>query len=238
MKKVVLLLVLLLTSVHKYSQNAIKILGNISKLSKVAIERTIYVPKTNYLSAVITASRHNQYTVKNYGQLKEIEYKVILQANSLKSPDLIYGPYNYMRAISKVSRQPQFIHPDYIKIWTNINSSSGYNGVHHIVNKSAIKEICETYRCNSSTLTEMQNNAPAIFHPFHGNPNFTTIFHNSHEQYENYMNYGMKRVVEIQLDKINELNKALGKPELPREYIIGVLNEVKTWCSIYGLRYE
>ena len=238
MRKLVLLFVLLLTSVHIYPQNAIKILGNLRRLSTVALERTIYVPKVNYLPALAIASQHSNYTFTNYGSIAQIEYNITFQINSLKLPDTIYGPYNYMRAISKISRQPKFVHPDYIATWAKLNNSVGYNGVHHIVNKSAIKRICTDYKCSSVILTEMQKNAPAIFHPFHGNPHFTTIFHNSDEQYETYVKFGMKKVVEIQLDKINELNKALGKPELTKEYIKGILNETKVWCSIYGLVYE
>lgn len=237
MRKLVLLFVLLLTSVHIYPQNAIKILGNLRRLSKVAVERTIYVPKVDYLPAVAIASHYEPYKVVNYGSIAQIEYNITFQINSLKLPDTIYGPYNYMRAISKVSKQTKFIHPDYMSIWSKLNNSVGYNGVHHLINKSTIKQICSDYACSSAILTEMQKNAPSIFHPFHGNPHFTTIFHNSEEQYENYVRFGMKRTAEIQLDKINELNKAMGKPKLTEEYIEGILNEVKIWCSIYGLTY-
>jgi RimJ/RimL family protein N-acetyltransferase len=53
-----------------------------------------------------------------------------------------------------------------------------------------------------------------------------------------YNKFGMKKVVELQLDKINEMNKEMGLPELTQEYIDGILQETKIWCSVYGIIYE
>ena len=236
MRKLVILCLLL--PLNGYCQNAVKIIGNLAKLNRVAIERIITVPTRDYLPALAIATYHQPFTLYSNSLSSQITYNITFQLNSLKSPDTIYGPYNYMRAISKVSRHQQFVHPDYTRYWKHLNSSVGYNGVHHLITKSTIKQLCSDVSCSSTILKEMQSNAPCIFHRFHGNPSFVTIFHNPEEQYELYIKRGMKKVVELQLDKINEVNKTMGLPELTQEYIDGILHETKIWCSIYGLIYE
>ena len=235
MRKLVILFLLLPLNV--YSQSVVRILGNLSKASRASISRTITVPRASRITALeVLQSRH--YSTHTSKHFSVIEYNVNLKIHSLKTPNTIYGPYNYMRAIFKVSKQPKFVDPNYIHQWNRIQESQGYNGVHHLVTKNAIKDICAELNCTSTKLKEVQSNAPCIFHPLHGNPNLTDIFHNSQEQFMLYQEKGMKAVVLLQLDKLNELNRAMGLKDYPDWYREGILKETKLWCEIYKFRFE
>ena len=86
-------------------------------------------------------------------------------------------------------------------------------------------------------LESMQKNAPALFHPMHGNPNYEDVFHNPYEQYEIYKKSGAKAVMKNQIEKINLLNIELGIPEISEEMIDGLIKETELWCQIYNVRY-
>ena len=87
-------------------------------------------------------------------------------------------------------------------------------------------------------LEEAQRNAPAIFHPLHGDPRFQEIFHDPLEQYETYIKFGMKAVILNKLAQINKLNAIEGFPELPIEYMDGLLKETELWTKYNGLIWE
>lgn len=166
----------------------------------------------------------------------------------LSRPEKAFGGYNYLRTLAKLSYKPQNVDPNYLAVWRKINSSHSYNGAHHIVNKRTLQEIHlmekekakqkgEPYLIN---LSEMQNNAPAIFHRLHGNPNFSHIFHNLERQLFLYREYGVKGIIEdffFQLEQISkESNYAI--PAVPPVVIENTYLEAELWSKTFNLRWE
>lgn len=224
------------------SQNVVTLLRSLKNASSVTVCRSITVPTVATESAVRaamlqSATRYNLYET-NCRLRIELERKIVI--SSVKSPTTLYGPYNYLRAYTKISKDPRFLAKNSANEWKNIYKVQGFNGVHHIISKGTIKLIYEDLKKQgkSASLIDMENNAPAIFHPLHGNPEYTAIFHNLEEQYANYKAFGMKVTILRILERIDALNVQLGKPKFPDWYIKGVLTEAELWCKYHGLVWE
>lgn len=244
MKKVVLIL-LTLISTNIYSQSIVGIARNV-RFKPVVIRRTIRVPIARTHEAIYVGRAHQRlfrntrYTFTNTSSLTLIKIERELSRHTLESPQQLFGSYNHLRAHSKVSKNRALIMKKYEEEWKRINDAQGYNGIHHIINKYSIKLIHDQAKREGRkfNLDEAQKNAPAIYHPLHGDPKYQHIFHNPVEQYEIYMQFGMKSVILNKLREINELNIEKGFPELPEEYIDGLVKETELWTRYHGLMWE
>ena len=115
-----------------------------------------------------------------------------------------------------------------------------YNGAHHLISKSTIKLIYLDLKAQGKevSLNEMENNAPSIYHPLHGDQDYRNVFHNTEAQYYDYKRFGMKVTVASLLERIDELNVALGLGPYPLEYLDGVLKEAELWCKYWNIKWE
>lgn len=164
-----------------------------------------------------------------------IKDKIILQTEiqqPLVHPLSVSGGYNYLRIVSQQFREE----PN----WKYINRSSGYNGVHHIINKSVLKIIYteNTKELNELLFTDFVNNAPAIFHPLHNDTRFSYIFHDCDKQIALYEDCGIKCILTDFFDEINIINESLGLPIYDEETIQNTLIEARFWAETYGLVWK
>ena len=240
MKKLIIFFIALF-NVNAYSQNAYKIVKGIYGISTKSICRETTVHIGGYWIAERALLSHNPTKINwtNTYCAVQLETEKAILRNSIASPTTVYGPYNYLKKIAEATKDDTLVNPRYIDVWNRINTTGYYNGAHHIVNKSVIKMIHADLKKigKKENLESMERNAPALFHPMHGNPNYIDVFHNPYEQYSIYKEKGIKAVMEHQIDKINELNRKLGIPEISEKMQDGLMKEAQLWCEIYGVRY-
>lgn len=244
MKKfITLILVVLLTQVA-YCQSAFTIIKAISKNSVrkgTLVCRTVRtLPKNYNVASRALLYQNPEKFLKTSISDCDIKITTEFKVPTLRSPETIYGGYNYLRFISSISKQKGSVYKEYLKVWNKINNSYTYNGAHHIVNKSTLKEIHHRMKLNSRhnnipfnvSLDEMQRNAPAIFHILHGNPNYKNIFHNMERQLEIYEEYGIKGI----LDDFFSNLETYGYP-VSKQVIKGTYLEAELWARTYNLRW-
>lgn len=242
MKKLVILFLLLPLNI--YSQNLIRLHRTIRPRNYTRLSRTITtsIPRGFLAFDIAKAQSLNGHTswkfINTQSKLKIIIDRK-LKEHSLKSPKTIYGPYNYVRTFSKISRQESLIYTQNLTEWRQLHQPQGFNGAHHLVNKYTIKLIHEQMKENGRkfNLSDCQNNAPAIFHPLHGNPKFKYIFHNPEQQLAEYNQFGMKVVVSNILNNIEKISIENGLGTLPELYKKSILLETEFWCKEYGLKF-
>lgn len=246
MKRLVLFFSFLVFSVSAvHSQNAVQLSRNVckgaSKSYGVTISRTVTVPAGCYMLGKEALLAHNpsNFVCTDFYSSLQLATQKYISAKSIASPMDIYGPYRYLRKISDAAADTQLVDPEFKDAWKHINKSGYYNGAHHIINKSVIKRIhADLKRAGANpNFEEMQRDAPAIFHPMHGNPNYNNAFHNTQEQYKIYKQRGVKAVMDYQIEKINEVNRKLGFNEISDEMYDGLMHEAKLWCEMYNLRF-
>lgn len=205
--------------------------------------RQITTPRHLAPLATAAALQHNPTYIKTLSCKPTVTLKTEFKVPILKRPETLYGGYNYMRAITTLAKEKNAVEAHFQPIWKRINQTKAYNGVHHIVTKNTLKTIyynLPEYQRASINLTSLQNNAPASFHIYHGNPHFTSIFHNAEAQVAIYNKHGMKAVILDYYDKINYINAhgPLEIPQIPNFVIEGTLLESELWCKTFGLRWE
>lgn len=244
MKKLAVV-ILLLNSTLVYSQNIIKISRSLRNLRYTNITRTIHTNIPRGFVALDIAkyqalNAHTNWNFTNTSTSIDVIITRKLAAQTLKSPRTIYGPYNYVRTFSKISKDESLTTGRHLEDWRHINNSQGYNGAHHLINKYTLKIIWENQRKNGikTNLDDMQKNAPAIFHPLHGDKRFQYIFHNPVAQIDDYNMYGMKMVILDLLNQIDEAGISIGLPRMNEDYILGILKEAELWCKTYQLVWE
>lgn len=245
MKKFLLILAILIGGKLAYSQNIIKIGRSLRNLKYTNITRTIHQDIARGMTAIEVAkyqaiNPHIQWYFTNTSTAVDVHIQRTLAAQTLKSPRTIYGPYNYVRTFSKISKDETLTSQKHLRDWKRINDVNSYNGAHHLVNKYTLKIIWEQQRYNGikTNLNDMQKNAPAIFHPLHGNKNYQHVFHNPIAQLHDYEMYGMKVVIIDLLQQIDEAAVSEGLPRMPEQYMLGVLKEAELWCKNYNLVWE
>lgn len=246
MKKILLILIILIGGANKSnSQNLIKISRALFTGKPTSVARII---DTNIASSFIaidvaryqSLNANTNWSFANTSTRVEVIIQRQLAERTLKSPGTIYGPYNYVRVFSKLSKEENLTSKRHIEDWKKISQTTSYNGAHHIINKYTIKLIYEDMKKQGHkvNLVDMQNNAPAIFHPYHGDPRFKHIFHNPEQQLHDYQLYGMKITIGSLLAKIDAVGQENGMPPMPIEYLIGILKEAELWCRTYGLVWQ
>lgn len=245
MKKILLILAILIGGELAYSQNIISIGRSLRNLRYTNITRTIHLDIPRGMTAIEVAryqsiNPHTQWHFTNTSTEIDVHIQRTLAAQTLKAPETIYGPYNYVRTFSKISKQEDLISKRHLNAWKHINHVTGYNGAHHLINKYTLKIIWEQQRYNGIkiNLADMQKNAPAIFHPLHGNPEYKEVFHNPIQQLHDYETYGMKVTILSLLKEIDRVGISIGLPKMPEQYILGVLKETELWCKNYNLVWE
>jgi len=246
MKRLVLLCSFLLLNVGVvHSQNAVQLVKSASKGASKSYTKTICrsvtVPTAGYMAGKQALLSHNpaNFACTDLYSAIQLATQKSITAKSIASPMEVYGPYCYLRKISDAAEDSQLVNPEFKDAWKHINKSGYYNGAHHIVNKSAIKLIHDDLKRAGANpwLESMQRDAPAIFHPMHGNPNYNNVFHNAQEQYQIYKQSGIKAVMQHQIKKINQVNRKIGLDDMSEEMYNGLMHEAELWCKIYGIRF-
>ena len=246
MKKFLLILIALIGGELLYSQNIVSIGRSLRHFrTPIKVTRQIKVPIANTHNALEVArlqsiQRQTRYTFTNTSTLSVITLERQLAKHTLKHPVTIIGPYNYVRVFSGLSKEAELVDPKFAEEWKYIQKAQDYNGAHHIINKYTLKLIWQEQRAKGikTNLSDMQKNAPAIFHPLHGNPAYKEIFHNPETQLEIYKEYGMKMVLIEQLRRIDEVNIANGFPTFPETYVQLLIKETEMWSRTYHLIWE
>lgn len=246
MKKFLLILIILIGGELVYSQNIISIGRSLRHFrTPTKITRQIRVPIANTHNAIEVAKlqslqRQTHYTLTNTSTLSVITLERQLAKHTLQHPISIVGPYNYVRVFSGLSKETELLDPKFAEEWKYIQKAQDYNGAHHIINKYTLKLIWEEQRAKGikTNLSDMQKNAPAIFHPLHGNPAYKEIFHDPEQQLKDYHTYGMKITILSILERIDEIHQANDWPQLPKVYIQTVLKEAEMWSRTYHLIWE
>lgn len=166
----------------------------------------------------------------------------------LRDPSTLWGSYHYLRVLTSMSRERGAVHPDYAEQWKYIFYVGSYNGVHHIVNKSTLKEIYFEMKKEAAAkgepftvrLDEMQRDAPGSLHPYHGNPQYSVLFHNINRQMELYRRGGIREIVRDyfkELQRYHEKNPQEA-PFIPQQVIHNTLLEAKLWSETFHLRWK
>lgn len=242
MKKLLVVLTICALPISAYSQNAVRLLRSLRNLKPTAVCRTINVPISRSFEALDIArfQTPRTYDFTNTSCRVKITMERRLLEASITTPEAIYGPYTYVRAFSTAAKTEELVSPRYLAKWKKINEVTGYNGVHHLISKSTIKRIHADLKQHGKkvSLSDMESNAPSIFHPFHGSPEYVNIFHNIDQQYYDYKTFGMKVTIMSLLERIDEINIERGLPPMPEQYLLGVLKEAELWTRYYGLIWE
>ena len=254
MKKLLLLLLFLVAPVLTNAQSAYTLLRSVRVVASPAICREIVTRESLAMFAKDAAlSQYPARMTTEYFRFKNneicfpaVRVQSYILARELNNPQDIYGGYNFLRTISKLSSVKGAVSKEYAKEWKKIHESKGYNGAHHIVNKQALKAIVAyekeqrelSGRSFKINLTTLENNAPAIFHPLHGDPKYAHIFHNPLEQFNAYKEHGMRYVICKQIVMINIISKSLGLPEMNNQVIGGILMDAEFWCRHHNLSWE
>lgn len=204
--RVALLLILLSTTV--YSQNIFRFKA---KGHRVKVERTIVTNQANLARRIL---RTTNLTTQQ--RLRATYYQPRVH------PTRITGPNNYLKGLSRRFTGPQ---------WERIGQSGGYNGAHHIVTKSVIKQI-------SLKDGEIVANAPSVFHPLHNNQNFEYMFHDHERQLKIYEQSGIRGVVIDFFERANAVSGRLGIPVYNDDVIHQALLEAELWAKHWNLKWE
>ena len=225
-----LLLVLLLLAMPACGQNIYSLIKAGRGLRPLRIARkTVTVPKYSTLAYEAMSMQARKINVSHTTD------RIILEAiieQKLASPVEVSGGYNYLRTVSQnMAKEPG---------WERINTSDGYNGVHHIINKTVLEKIYNEQAAieNNLTYSEFVRNSPAIFHPFHNNKYFTAMFHCPDKQLYLYYTKGVKGVLEAYFEQINAISKEYGIIEYNQEIIEHSMLEARFWAETYGLEWE
>lgn len=267
-KLLVLLFALLLSNTAVFSQNAYKVLrsapnrvGKIATLSTPRITRHLTAPKSSAkLAQQVVALNAPKYTnvyfrnttFKNkYWPATTVPQVVIsteFKVPLLREPSTLWGSYRYLKELVRLSQEPGAVAKGYERKWRKIRDVATYRGVHHIVNKSTLKEIYTRKKIKSQNnhkpypvhLGEMQNDAPGIIHPFHGNPEFAPMFHNINHQLALYDEGGVRAIILDYFDHMQELHKLYPNeaPAIYQEMVDNTLKEAQLWAETYRLRWK
>ena len=242
MKKLILILTFLLITPLIYCQSAFTVFKLIAKNTArkgTLICRNIKtLPKHLKVANKAVLYRNPEEYIKAVNTECEIVLTTKFIQPVLTAPENIYGGYNYLRIISKISKQKGAVVKTYRPIWKKIHDVTSYNGAHHIVNQSTLKEIHKRYGMKVN-LTEMQRNAPAIFHRLHGHPAYTSTFHNMEMQLLIYEQRGVSGIIDNFFIKA-KLISASSRGTIPMysyEVIRGTYLEAELWAKTFGLKW-
>lgn len=267
-KLLVLLITLLLSNTAVFSQNAYRVLrsagnrvGKVANVGNTRITRHITAPASsaNLAKKVVQTYSPNYTNVyfrnttfrNKYWPATTIPQVVIsteFKTPILRNPSTLWGNYRYLKELVRLSQERGAVAKGYEKKWRNIRDVSTYRGVHHIVNKSTLKEIYTRKKIKSQnnhkpypvSLGEMQNDAPGIIHPFHGNPEYQVMFHNINRQLALYDEGGVRAIILDYFNNMQELHRLYPReaPVIYQEMVDNTLKEAQLWAETYRLRWK
>lgn len=86
----------------------------------------------------------------------------------------------------------------------------------------------------------MQNDAPGIIHPFHGNPEYQVMFHNINRQLALYDEGGVRAIILDYFNNMQELHRLYPReaPVIYQEMVDNTLKEAQLWAETYRLRWK
>lgn len=208
-------LVLLFLSTTVYSQNLYQFA---KRGKKVRVQRTVTVG----LNHEALARRVLQQPL-----IKRVHGNTITlratHTQPLTRPLNVVGTTNYLKGVGRAFKN----RPG----WERIGQSGSYNGAHHIVTKSVIKQI-------TGKEGEIIANAPAVFHPLHNSPSFESMFHDHERQLQIYQESGIRGVIIDFFDRANAVSDRLGIPLYNDEVINQALMEAELWAKHWNLKWE
>ncbi len=267
MKKILVFLIAVLfcASPTVYAQSAYQVLRTVSRVKFKAvpygkISRHLQAPIASQKLAEQVASLTYPSAIKSYPQNRiklkgsgfflQPEVHIITQFDApiLSHPSSLWGSYQYMRVLTKLAQQPGAINPKYAKEWKRLHQVTSYNGVHHIVNQRTLKAIYGAMKHRAEAnqepftlrLDELLRGAPASLHPFHGNPEYKTFFHNPERQMQLYEEGGIRAIV---VDYFISLHRFHTKhpntaPFIPTDVRKNTLLEAKLWAETFHLKWK
>lgn len=256
---VALLLLFFFTHGIVFGQSAYKIVTT-AKKSAMLVTRHLRAPVSSQELAATVAALTQPAITHSYYQNQVINKKgtttVVPQIHIvtefrtplLKDPATLWGSYQYLKEIVSLSKEKGIIAPKYLSKWKKIHSVAHYRGVHHIVNKSTLKEIYWMMKREATAqgipftvnLADMQKNAPGAFHPFHGNPEHAVVFHNLNKQLLLYKQGGVKAILKDYFTQMENLHKRYPNdaPPVCHDVVKNTILETKLWCETFHLRWE
>lgn len=267
-KLLVILITLVLSNTAVFSQNAYKVLrsaptrvGKIETLAVPRFTRHITVPANQAKLATKVAQLYSANPAKGYFRsttfsnkhwpnttVKQFVISTAFKAPILREPSTLWGSYRYLKELVRLSQEPGAVAKGYERKWRKIRDVATYRGVHHIVNKSTLKEIYTRKKIKSQNnhkpypvkLGEMQNDAPGIIHPFHGNPEYAPMFHNINHQLALYDEGGVRAIILDYFNNMQELHKLYPNeaPVIYQEMVDNTLKEAELWAATYRLRWK
>lgn len=205
-------LILLLIGTTAFSQSVFKFARRGEHLR---VTRTVQTPFRTLARRAI--EREQQKQVFNRPLGIQATYR-----QNFTRPYKVIGPNSYLRGVGRKFKGR--------KGWERIEQSGSYNGAHHIVTKSVIKQI-------SGKDGEIVNNAPSVFHPLHNNKSFDKDFHDHARQLELYREHGIRAIIIDFFERINAINEALGLPKYEQADIDKELIEAELWARHWGLKW-
>lgn len=242
MRKLLMVLLCLLLSPSLFGQSAFAIFKLVAKNSVkrgTLVCRTI---KTLPKNAKLATKAALYQSPDDFVRAAERECELVITTKFvqpvLTAPENIYGGYNYLRVISKISKEKGAVVKAYRPIWKKINDVTSYNGAHHIVNQSTLKEIHKRYGM-SVNLSDMQRNAPAVFHRLHGHPAYTKMFHNAEFQVLIYERSGIHGILDnfFRQAKLISVQSSGAIPMYDYHVVKGTYLEAELWAKTFGLKW-
>lgn len=201
MRPGIILLTIFLVGNTVFSQSGFRFKG---KGRKLKVERTI------------STSRVNRALVREVLHVDRLPTLSTTRTIVDRGPLRVVGPNSYLKGVSRGFKGR--------KGWEQINSSSGYNGAHHVVTRFVIKEI--TGKENS----ECMNNAPSVFHPLHNDLRYVDWFHNHQKQLAIYKEKGIRGIIEEFLEHVGN--------DFSREDKEQLMLEAELWAKHWNLKWE
>lgn len=208
-------LVLILLSTTVYSQNIYQFA---KRGKKVKVQRTVTVGLK--YEALARRVLHQPLIKRVHGNTITLR---ATRTQPLTRPLNVVGTTNYLKGVGRAFKGRNG--------WERIGQSGSYNGAHHIVTKSVIKQI-------SGKEGEIIANAPAVFHPLHNSPNFENMFHDHERQLQIYQESGIQGIIIDFFDRANAVSGRLGIPLYNDEVIHQALIEAELWAKHWNLKWE
>lgn len=157
---------------------------------------------------------------RNQGKVQKLKEKY---EQPIVHPTMVPGDNNYLKGLARKLKETE-------DSWKKVWESGGYNGAHHIITKSVLKEL--------GLPGEAIGNAPAVFHPLHNTNGMEIYFHDHEKQLELYEQGGIKAILEDFFETINAVNEALGIPIYDKDFIEREMFEAEIWARYWGIKWQ
>ena len=228
-----LTIILLFLPLFSFSQNIYQVVTRTPKI--INIGRTVIVkPK-------VVATAERAILARSTGLLRtNIEKQVMLQSvikQPVCYPEEVAGGYNYLRLMNREMHSEEG--------WEYVACSNLYNGAHHIINKSALEIIYFDIKKHQAgtngldfNLTELQANAPAVFHVYHNSTRYRHFFHDRERQIRIYYKKGVSGVLDDFFKQVEKINEKEGLPSYSEEFKKTTFLEAELWARHYGLLWK